>query len=122
MIVQLIDNVNTDEKLATFEKDAENLIRNIRTKAPHARVLWVAGWFVNDSKMQLFKQACDQAGATLVDITKYKDDTQYKSYIGAKRTGIDGTEMTVTEAGVAAHPGDLGMQMIRDEIVKTITG
>lgn len=122
VIVQLIDNVNTDEKLATFEKDAENLIRNIRTKAPHARVLWVAGWFVNDSKMQLVKQACDQAGATLVDITKYKDDTQYKSYIGAKRTGIDGTEMTVTEAGVAAHPGDLGMQMIRDEIVKTITG
>lgn len=122
VIIQLVDNVNTDAKLATFEKDAETLIKNVRQKAPHARVLWVAGWFVNDSKMQLVKQACDQAGATLVDITKYKDDAKYKSYIGAKRTGIDGTEMTVTESGVAAHPGDLGMQMIRDEIVKTISG
>lgn len=122
VIIQLIDNVNTDAKLATFEKDAETLIKNVRQKAPHARVLWVAGWFVNESKMKLVKQACDQAGATLVDITKYKDDAKYKSYIGAKRIGIDGTEMTVTEAGVAAHPGDLGMQMIRDEIVKTISG
>lgn len=121
VIIQLVDNVNTAEKLATFEKDGETLVKNIHAIAQNARILWVAGWFVDDNKLNLVKQICQATGAEFVDITAYKDDKQYQSYIGAKRKGIDGTEMTVTEQGVALHPGDLGMQKISEKIIQTIS-
>lgn len=116
VIVQLVDNINTAAKLATFGEDAKTLITNIRTKAPHARVLWVAGWFVDDNKISLIKAACLDRGALFVDITAYKDDAQYKGKMGATRTGIDGTTWTVTNPGEAMHPGDLGMQKIAETV------
>lgn len=120
VIIQLIDNVNTPEKLATFEQDGETLVKNIRKVSQNARVLWVAGWFVDTNKINLVKQICDNTGATFVDITGYKDDKQYQSYIGAKRKGIDGTEITVKTQGEASHPGDLGMQKISEKIISAI--
>lgn len=115
-IIQLVDNVNTDEKLATFGEDAKTLITNIRTKAPHARVLWVAGWFVDDNKINLIKTACLDRGALFVDITAYKNDAQYKGTMGATRTGVDGTSWIVTNPGEALHPGDLGMKKIAETV------
>lgn len=120
VILQLVDNVNTADKLATFGEDAKTLITNIRTKAPHTRVLWVAGWFVDDNKINLIKTACIDRGAIFVDITAYKDDSKYKGTIGAKRTGIDGTTWTVTNPGEALHPGDLGMQKIAETVEESL--
>ncbi|WP_139008628.1 SGNH/GDSL hydrolase family protein [Lactococcus lactis] len=120
VIIQLVDNVNTDAKLATFGEDAKTLITNIRTKAPHARVLWVAGWFVDDNKINLIKNACLDRGALFVDITAYKNDAQYKGTMGATRTGVDGTSWTVTNPGEALHPGDLGMQKIAEAVEETL--
>ncbi|MFZ2380125.1 hypothetical protein [Leuconostoc falkenbergense] len=120
VIIQLVDNVNTDAKLATFGEDAKTLITNIRIKAPHTRVLWVAGWFVDDNKINLIKTACLDRGALFVDITAYKDDDQYKGKMGATRTGIDGTTWTVTNPGEALHPGDLGMQKIAEAVEEAL--
>jgi len=120
VIIQLVDNVNTDAKLATLGEDAKTLITNIRTKAPHARVLWVAGWFVDDNKINLIKTACLARGALFVDITAYKDDAKYKGTMGATRTGIDGTTWTVTNPGEALHPGDLGMQKIAEVVEEAL--
>ncbi|MDA3795860.1 SGNH/GDSL hydrolase family protein [Lactobacillus delbrueckii] len=120
VIIQLVDNVNTDAKLATFGEDAKTLITNIRTKAPHARVLWVAGWFADDNKINLIKTACLDRGALFVDITAYNHDVQYKGTMGATRTGIDGTTWTVTNPGEALHPGDLGMQKIAEAVEEAL--
>lgn len=120
VIIQLVDNVNTDAKLATFGEDAKTLITNIRTRAPHARVLWVAGWFVDDNKINLIKTACLDRGALFVDITAYNHDAQYKSTMGARRTGIDGTTWTVTNPGEALHPNDLGMQKIAEAVEEAL--
>lgn len=120
VIIQLVDNVNTAAKLATFGDDAKTLITNIRTKAPHARVLWVAGWFVDDNKINLIKTACLDRGALFVDITAYKDDAKYKGTMGAIRTGVDGSTWTVTNPGEAMHPGDKGMRLIADAIIEKL--
>lgn len=120
VIIQLVDNVNTDAKLATFGEDAKTLITNIRTRAPHARVLWVAGWFVDDNKINLIKTACLDRGALFVDITAYNHDAQYKGTMGARRTGIDGTTWTVTNPGEALHPNDLGMQKIAEAVEEAL--
>ncbi|MGJ3806466.1 SGNH/GDSL hydrolase family protein [Lactiplantibacillus argentoratensis] len=121
VIVQLIDNINTDAKKATFEADAETLIKNIKNKAPKARVFWIARWFADDNLLAELKEACQAAGATQIDITDIARMSDTKSYIGATRTGEDGTSWTVTSSGEAAHPGDKGMQLIADRVIESIT-
>lgn len=122
VIIQLIDNVNSDDKKATFKADAETLIKNIKNKAPKARVFWIARWFADDSLLAELKEACQAAGATQIDITDIARMSDTKSYIGAKRTGTDGTTWTVTSSGEAAHPGDKGMQLIADRVSEAILG
>jgi len=120
VIYQLIDNINSDERLATFEHDAEQLIANTKAIAPKAMILWIAGWFVDDNKMALVKQACENQGATLVDITAYKDNPANKSELGATRTGTGGDVWQITNPGEAIHPGDTGMQLIANKIFETL--
>lgn len=117
VIIQLIDNINNNDKKATFEADAETLIRNIKSKAPKSRVFWVARWFADDNLLAELKEACQAAGATQIDITDIARMSDTKSFIGATRTGADGTTWTVKSAGEAAHPGDLGMQMIANKVM-----
>lgn len=116
VIIQLVDNVNTAEKEATFAEDAKTLIENVRTQCPKARVIWVAGWYVSTWEIDAIKVACEEKGALFCDITPYKDDAQYKGYIGKIITYNDGSTSTVTSSGVASHPGDLGMQKIAEAI------
>ncbi|WP_045136421.1 SGNH/GDSL hydrolase family protein [Lacticaseibacillus paracasei] len=120
VIFQLIDNINSDERLATFEHDAEQLIANTKAVAPKAMILWIAGWFVDDNKMALVKQACENQGATLVDITAYKDNPANKSELGATRRGTGGDVWQITNPGEAIHPGDLGMQLIANKIFESL--
>nr|WP_249261391.1 SGNH/GDSL hydrolase family protein [Lactiplantibacillus plantarum] len=122
VIIELIDNINTDDKKATFKVDAETLIKNIKNKAPKARVFWIARWFADDTLLAELKEACQAAGATQIDITDIARMSDTKSFIGAKRTGEDGTTWTVKSSGEAAHPGDKGMQLIADRVSEAILG
>jgi len=122
VIIQLIDNVNSDDKKATFKADAETLIKNIKNKAPKARVFWIARWFADENLLADLKEVCQAAGATQIDITDIARMSDTKSFIGAKRTGKDGTTWTVESSGEAAHPGDKGMQLIADRISEAILG
>jgi len=120
VIIQLSDNVNTTERLATFEADGIYLVNAIKTANPSCRVIWVSGWFTNDAKQEMVQNICKKSGADFVDISQYKDDSANKGYIGMTRTYADSTVVTVTESGVAAHPGDTGMQLISDQIMKIL--
>lgn len=122
VILQLGDNINTTEKLATFESDSIALVEWIRTKCPKAKVLWVSGWFTTTEKQTYIKQACKKRGAMFVDISQYNSDYKYKGYVGQVRTYPDGTTYTLTssDTGIIAHPGDLGMQKIADTITNTL--
>lgn len=120
VIVQLVDNVNSADRKATFEKDTETLIKNIKSVSPRARVFWVAGWFVGDDLMNQIKQATLSTGAALVDITSYKDIQSNKGVMGAKRTGIDGSTWTITNPGEAMHPGDVGMKLIANAVINKL--
>lgn len=62
------------------------------------------------------KQAVSDTGSTFVDITGYSSSPENNSYIGAKITKPDGTVITVTDSGYAAHPGDKGHKLIADAV------
>jgi hypothetical protein len=116
VIIQLVDNVNTPEKDATFAEDAKTLVTNVRKKAPKARVVWVAGWYVDSTEMGYIKDALKERGGLLADITPYNQDAIYKNAVGNTYVTGDGVTHTITDPGVASHPGDLGHQKIFETI------
>ena len=119
VVIQLSDNVNTDDKKATFADDAKAIITWFRQQAPKARIVWIASWF-NPPLIPDVAEACKERGALLCDIEQYARPQQYKSYVGAVWTDRKGVKHTIDNAGQAAHPGDLGMQMIANSVMNTL--
>lgn len=117
VILQLVDNVNTPEKKATFAQDTKTLIKDIHAVSPKARVFWIAYWFGNDDLLGQIKDACNTENATLIDISSIARMSDTKSYLGATRTGVNGETWTVTNPGEAMHPGDKGMRLIADAVI-----
>ena len=68
VIVQLGDNVNTEEKRRTFSETCKMILEFIRTHAPNARVVWVGSWYAKELKTT-YEKACKETGCMYVDIT-----------------------------------------------------
>lgn len=119
VIIQLTDNVNTPEKRASFPQDAKDLITWFKQQVPKARIVWAATWFAGDL-IGYVKKACEERGATFVDITSYARESKYKSALGLKWTDSKGVEHVIDNLGVAAHPGDLGMEMIAKSVLEAL--
>lgn len=118
VILQFGDNLNNDEKRKNLETDIPNLISWIRNASPKALIYWVGVYYASQDFVDRLKRICAPLDVTFVDIYKFSKDTKYKSYVGAVIDLPDGTKYTVTDPGVASHPGDLGHQAIADEIIK----
>lgn len=116
VIIQLGDNVNTEEKVNIFKDSCLTLIKHIRNVLPEARVVWVGAWYSNDEKQEIMKKACYQSGTTFINIRDLRN-TQNEGYVGQVITYDDGTTSTVESSGVASHPGDLGMKAIANRIL-----
>lgn len=118
VILQFGDNLNTDEKRKNLETDIPNLISWIRNASPKALIYWVGVYYASQDFVDRLKRICAPLDITFVDIYKFSKDPKYKSYVGAIIDLPDGTKYTVTDPGVASHPGDSGHQAIADEIIK----
>lgn len=118
VILQFGDNLNTDEKRKNLETDIPNLISWIRNASPKALIYWVGIYYASQDFVDRIKNICEPLDVTFVDIYQFSKDPKYKSYIGAVIDLPDGTKYTVTDPGVASHPGDLGHQAIAGEIIK----
>ncbi len=68
VIVQLGDNVNTEDKRRTFSETCKMILTYIRTHAPNARVVWVGSWYAKNLKTT-YEKACKETGCMYVDIT-----------------------------------------------------
>lgn len=117
VIIQLVDNVNSEDRMATFAEDCKTLLKNIHLTSPKAKVYWVAGWFVDQNKLDIISAACSQNNATLVNISSLFSDVSNRGTMGMTRTGIDGTNWQVAIEGEALHPGDKGMRLIADAVI-----
>ena len=82
VIIQLGDNVNTDEQVENFATTCGMLIEYVKEHAPHARVAWAGLWYGSGAKMNTIVNACAAKGATLVNFSGITG-SQYQSYIGA---------------------------------------
>lgn len=69
VIIQLGDNVNTNEKVAVFAETCGDLIAFIHTHAPYAEIAWVGEWYSTATKQNIISQACIENDATFIDIS-----------------------------------------------------
>lgn len=120
IIIQLGDNVNSEDKRKTLFKDAKTLLEWFKVKCPDAKILWVYGWYGVNINMPIIKQAiATVTGCELVDISKFTE-AKFRNKIGNKYKDKNGNIATINSNGVASHPGDLGMEMIANEIISVL--
>lgn len=115
--VQLGENVSD---LTTYEADYEELLRHIRKNAPSAQILVIDDFWQEGDRSFLKEAAAANTGATFVSLAAIVNREEYQCGMGTIVYDADGEAHTVTHEGVAAHPGDLGMEYIADEIIKAL--
>lgn len=120
IIIQLSDNVNTDEKKKTYPADVRTLFSLFRAKCPRARIVWVVAWYNWSANYAAIEKACTELGTDLVDIRDLSGVKENQSAVGNTWTGDDGSQHTIDSTGVASHPGDAGMKKISDRIIELL--
>ncbi|MDF1859951.1 MAG: SGNH/GDSL hydrolase family protein [Verrucomicrobiales bacterium] len=66
----------------------------------------------NQTKDKILRQVCEDVGGIFVDISQLSED----------KSNFARSERDFAHQGVAAHPGDKGMQAIADAILKALHG
>ena len=120
VIVQLGDNVNTRQQRAQFESTMRLLINYIRQHATNASIAWVGCWYSGSSINDLLIPVCKEYVIPFVDISKLNDIPEYHAEIGDIWYDQNGDEHTITTAGQASHPSNLGFTEIANRIISTL--
>ena len=112
VIVAIGENVpglGSEKEKTRFEASVEKLLNQVRGDRRPTIIVRSCFW-PNQAKDEALRQACQQVGGTFVDISGLsKDESNYAR-----------SERDFQHAGVAAHPGDRGMQAIADTILKAV--
>lgn len=119
VLIQLGDNVNTDEKNEVFKTSCRTLLSEVRRYMPNALVCWVGAWYTNATKQENMSKSCLATGSKFIDISDLAV-VENKGNVGDLITYPDGTVETITSTGVASHPNSKGMKAIADRIISTI--
>lgn len=120
IIIQLGDNVNTEEKRATFLEDVIKLVDWFHETCPNARIVWVFGWYWESWNMPLLKEANEHNDHfEIIDITgfKYSENGRYQNAVGNTYINSDGIVDTIQSTDIATHPNDEGMLEIASRII-----
>jgi len=104
-----VPNLASDEAKTQFKGSLMKLLGGLKAGNKPAIIIRSCFW-ANGAKDQILKEACQEVGGTFVDIGLLgKDEANYAR-----------SEREYKHKGVAAHPGDKGMQAIADAILKAI--
>lgn len=120
VIIQLSDNVNTTAKKKTYPQDVKTMVSMFRKACPKARILWIAAWYGWEANYAAIEEAAKIYGIDVVDIRDLSVMAENRSAIGNTYTRDDGTTEKITSAGVASHPGDLGMKRIAERVIHVL--
>ena len=112
VILAIGENVpalDSEEAKMQFEKSVKKLLRDL-TANGHPTIVVRSCFWPNRAKDEALKRACQDVNGTFVDIGSLsKNESNYAR-----------SERDFSHKGVAAHPGDQGMQAIADAILDGI--
>jgi len=108
VIVAIGENVpklDSDEAKVLFRDSLGKMLRRFKSDDQHTIIVRSCFW-PNQAKDRILQQVCKGVGGIFVDISNLgKDESNYAR-----------SERKFVHAGVAAHPGDRGMQAIANAI------
>lgn len=115
IIIQLGDNVNDNEKKATFRNNIRHLLAQIKADCPKARVICVGTWYYRPTVISDYIRACKENGCDFVSIENICSTTTMPP-AGTIVTYNDGTTW-IAEGGSLSHPNNIGMELIAKRMV-----
>lgn len=108
IIIAIGENVaalDTNESKAKFKIAFSALLAELK-KDGNPAIFVRSSFWANPAKDEILQTVCESAGGIFVDNRK----------LGADETNYARAERKIEHAGVAAHPGDKGMQAIADAL------
>lgn len=115
-IIRLGENVSN---LVGWQDSLESLVDYIRSIVPSMRVAITGVFWANSAKDSAQEGAASAKGIPFVPLSDL-DTPANRSYMGAQVYGDDSQWHTVNNSGVAAHPGDGGMQGIGERLYNSL--
>ena len=105
-----VPRLTTEEAKTQFRAAMLKLLRGLKRKGNPKIVVRSCFW-PNGAKDEVLKQVCQEVGGTFVDI----------GHLGKDKRNRGESERKFQHKGVAAHPGDRGMQAIAEAILSAVT-
>lgn len=118
IIMQVSDNVSTDLRQETFNKNLDWLVSQIKIKSPKARIIWVDGWFNDKRTHDTITSVCNKWRIPRTNITDL-NGTENQGYSGQTYEKPNGATGIVSDKWIT-HPGDTGMRLIADRIISVL--
>tara|TARA_R110002111_G_scaffold168038_1_gene233782 strand:- start:41927 stop:42643 length:717 start_codon:yes stop_codon:yes gene_type:complete len=104
-----VPKLESAEAKAQFQSSVTKLLKEVKSDNDPTIIVRSCFW-PDPAKDEALRQACQQTGGIFVDISGLgKDEANYAR-----------SERDIPHAGVAAHPGDQGMQAIAAAILKAL--
>ena len=116
VIIRLGENV-VDK--VSFENALVVLINTIESVARTAKIILTGLFWSDAQKEAACVNAANRTSATYVQIDQY-DRAEYKESVGGIVYDAYGNPHEINNIAVAAHPSDLGMEMIAKEILDAV--
>ena len=108
------------QDLTTYEEDFEELIQYVKDHAPNADIVVIGDYWVNGNRDELKKTAAENCGVSYVSLKEIQNKEEYNAGMDTKVYDADGGEHKIWHGGVAAHPGDKGMEYIAQATIEAI--
>lgn len=113
IIVAIGENVpalKSEDDKAQFKSSVTKLLIGLKADKKQPTIVVRSCFWANQAKDEVLQQSCREVGGIFVDIGSLsKDEMNYAR-----------SERTFKHQGVANHPGDRGMQVIADALVKAL--
>lgn len=114
--LQLSENAADTETLA---EDMKTLILILQQRCPRAKIIIVDD-FWDDGRSQIKKQVAKELSLPFADLSEIRGPKEYMCGMGTIVYDEQGGAHKVDHEGVAAHPGDKGMQYIANSIINLL--
>ena len=114
--IQLSENCSD---ISTFIDDFRSLLIHIQNKIGGVQII-VIDDFWSKEKHDMKKTVCEELGVDFVDLSDIRGVDKYKAGIGTVVIDSEGKKHVIEHDGVAAHPGDEGMKIIAERVLKMV--
>lgn len=117
IVLQIGDNLNTTERIDNFVNIFPELIKQLETKSPNARVVMAATYFGNVVQ-PIMSNLAYKYGVEIVPLGDL-NTLDNRATKGMTITFDDGTTTTADDSWIT-HPGDNGHKLIAERIIKQL--